>query len=293
MTLLCPADSAAGESGPTSRRKDAGRGAASVRIMNTRKRRVAKKRTYINVPNLFTALNIFCGFLSVIQTIEGQYITAAWLVFFSAVFDALDGRIARATGQSNDFGLQMDSLGDVISSGLAPAVLVYSIQLKYLHPPVGLIIAFFPVLFAAFRLARYNVFTLAQGKSSDYLGLPAPMAAVTLTSAVILYESTMWTPLLRALVILVPVISLLMASTIRYEGFPRFSIREKGMNRFKLLLFVVVFALFLIYPSYVLFPFMIFYITFGIISALLSILRNDGGNDITIIPEEKGINTQP
>ena len=141
-------------------------------------------------------VDIFCGFLSVLQTIEGNYTTAAWLIFFAAVFDALDGRIARATGQSNEFGLQMDSLGDVISSGLAPAVLVYTVQLKSLHPPVGLILAFFPVLFAAFRLARFNVFTLSEGKKSDYLGLPAPMAGVTLASCVILYQSVQWDLLL-------------------------------------------------------------------------------------------------
>ncbi len=257
----------------------------SHKTMNTRKKRPAKQRTYINVPNLFTALNIFCGFLSVIQTIEGNFVTAAWLIFFSAVFDALDGRIARATGQSNDFGLQMDSLGDVISSGLAPAVLVYAIQLKTLHPPVGLILSFFPVLFAAFRLARYNVFTLAEGKSSDYLGLPAPTAAVTLAGCVILYQDLQWEPLLRSLVILVPVVSLLMASTIRYDGFPRFSIREKGLNRLKLLLFVVIFVAFLISPSDVLFPFMIFYILSGIGRAIFSILRNEENVDIAIIPE--------
>ena len=254
--------------------------------MNIKKKRTPRQRTYINVPNLFTALNIFCGFLSVLQTIEGNYTTAAWLIFFAAVFDALDGRIARATGQSNEFGLQMDSLGDVISSGLAPAVLVYTVQLKSLHPPVGLILAFFPVLFAAFRLARFNVFTLSEGKKSDYLGLPAPMAGVTLASCVILYQSVQWDLLLRMLVGLVPVVSLLMASTIHYEGMPRFSIREKGFNRLKLILFFVITALFLIYPDYVLFPVMIFYILAGIGRSVFSLMRNEDDGEITPIPKE-------
>jgi CDP-diacylglycerol--serine O-phosphatidyltransferase len=259
--------------------------------MNTKKKRITRNRTYINVPNLFTALNIFCGFVSVIQTIEGNYVTAAWLIFFSAVFDALDGRIARATGQSNPFGLQMDSLGDVISAGLAPAILVYTMQLKTLHPPVGLILAFFPVLFAAFRLARFNVFTMAEGKKSDYLGLPAPMAGVTLASCIILYDSLQWIPLLRALVVIVPIVSLLMASTIRYEGFPKFSIKERGINRYKLLFFYLVFVLFLIYPSYVLFPFMVFYIVAGIFRAAFSLLRNENTGGITIIPEENELSS--
>ncbi len=257
--------------------------------MNIKKKRTPRQRTYINVPNLFTALNIFCGFLSVLQTIEGNYTTAAWLIFFAAVFDALDGRIARATGQSNEFGLQMDSLGDVISSGLAPAVLVYTVQLKSLHPPVGLILAFFPVLFAAFRLARFNVFTLSEGKKSDYLGLPAPMAGVTLASCVILYQSVQWDLLLRMLIGLVPVVSLLMASTIRYEGMPRFSIRERGFNRLKLILFFVITALFLVYPDYVLFPFMIFYILAGIGRSVFSLMRNEDDGEITLIPKESDL----
>jgi len=257
--------------------------------MDTKKKRTSRKRTYINVPNLFTALNIFCGFLSVIQTIEGNYVTAAWLIFFAAVFDALDGRIARATGQSNEFGLQMDSLGDVISSGLAPAVLVYAVHLKTLHPPLGLILAFFPVLFAAFRLARFNVFTMAEGKKSDYLGLPAPMAGVTLAGCVILQQSVQWDLLLRILVGLVPVVSLLMASTIRYEGMPRFSIREKGFNRLKLVLFFVISAFFLVYPDYVLFPFMIFYILAGIGRAIFSLLRNEDDGEISLIPKESDL----
>ena len=257
--------------------------------MDTKKKRTSRKRTYINVPNLFTALNIFCGFLSVIQTIEGNYVTAAWLIFFAAVFDALDGRIARATGQSNEFGLQMDSLGDVISSGLAPAVLVYAVHLKTLHPPLGLILAFFPVLFAAFRLARFNVFTMAEGKKSDYLGLPAPMAGVTLASCIIFYQNMQWDVLLRMLVGLVPVVSLLMASTIRYEGMPRFSIREKGFNRLKLVLFFVISALFLVYPDYVLFPFMIFYILAGIGRAIFSLLRNEDDGEISLIPKESDL----
>ncbi|HNW58239.1 MAG TPA: CDP-diacylglycerol--serine O-phosphatidyltransferase [bacterium] len=260
--------------------------------MNTRKKRPRKQSTYINVPNLFTALNVLCGFVSVIQTVEGNYVTAAWLIFFSAVFDALDGRIARATGQSNAFGLQMDSLGDVISAGLAPAVLVYVVQLKTLHPPLGLILAFFPVLFAAFRLARFNVFTMAEGKKADYLGLPAPMAGVTLAGCVILADSMEWTLLLRSLIVMVPVVSLLMASTIRYEGFPRFSIKEKGPNRFKLIFFVFVFVAFLIYPSYVLFPFMIVYILSGIFKAILALLRNGDDGVITIIPEADDLNSE-
>ncbi len=261
--------------------------------MKPRRTRVRRKNAYINVPNLFTALNIFCGFLSVVQIINTNYVVAAWLIFFAAVFDALDGRIARATGQSNDFGLQMDSLGDVISAGLAPALLAYQLYLYRLHPPVGLILAFFPLLFAAFRLARYNVYTMQEGKSKDYLGLPAPVAACTIAGLVILHNELQWEPLLRALVGIVPIISLLMASTIKYVGLPNLNLREKGSNRIKLMLTLLAMISFFIVPAFVLFPFLALYIIFGIAKAIVSILRQEPDADITIIAEEGTDASQP
>jgi CDP-diacylglycerol---serine O-phosphatidyltransferase len=229
--------------------------------------KTAKRRTYITVPNLFTALSLFCGFWATQQIVAGKYINACWLIFIATVLDALDGRIARASESgSSEFGLQMDSLSDLISSGLAPALLVYQLHLKNFGD-IGLLLAFFPVLFAAFRLARFNVFTLAQGKSKDYTGLPVPSAAVTLAGLVMLYLETEWAVLLRVLVIMVPLVSLLMASTIRYDGFPRLSFREKGSNRIKLLLIIITLILFAIFPNYVLFPFMVLYLLHGLIRA--------------------------
>ena len=244
--------------------------------MNIKKKRVPRKRTYINVPNLFTALNIFCGFLSVIQTIEGNYTTAAWLIFFAAVFDFLDGRIARATGQSNEFGLQMDSLGDVISSGLAPACWSTPSS-SSLYPPVGRIL--FPFSSPP-PPGPSNVFT-SEGKKSDYSACP-PHGWVT--SPCIIFIKHAVDVLLRMLVGLVPVVSL-PGSTI-YDGMPRFSIKERGFNRLKLILFFVITALFLVYPNYVLFPFMIFYILAGIGRAVFSLMSNEDDGEITLIPKE-------
>jgi len=232
-----------------------------------RSRLTRRRGTYITVPNLFTALNIFCGFLAALQIIAENYNNACWLIFIATVFDALDGRIARAyEGGSSEFGLQMDSLSDAISSGLAPALLVYQVHLKNLGY-VGLILAFFPLLFATFRLARFNVITLAQGKAKDYTGLPAPAAAVTLAGLVMLYQETQVQSLLRLLVITVPLVSLLMASTIRYEGLPHLNLREKGGNRIKLLIVLVTLILLAIMPHYVLFPFMALFILQGLFRA--------------------------
>ena len=243
-----------------------------------------KNKQMINIPTLFTSLNLFCGFLSVVLATSGNYLNAAWLFFIAGIFDALDGRIARAFGRSSEFGLQMDSLCDVVSSGLAPALLAYEFHLKNLGH-IGIILSFSPLLFGALRLARFNVYTAKTGKKPDFIGLPAPMAAVCISSLIIFYYATQWHILLRFLIVLVPLVSLLMISTMRYEGYPRFSLKERGANRLKLILFFITVTTFAIIPQYFLFPFMMVYLLYGPVVALKAIARNEE-TDIAIIAEE-------
>ena len=240
---------------------------------------------YITVPNLFTTLNLFCGFLAVILALSGHYTNSAWLIFISTIFDALDGKIARATGINSQFGLQIDSLCDVISSGIAPAVLLYQVHLKSLGL-IGILLAFMPLLFAAFRLARFNVLVLNNGRKNAVVGLPAPMAAVAVASIVILYMKTDWSFLLRLLVIVVPIVSLLMASTIRFEGFPRFTFREKGANRLKLLFFILSLVLLIIFPEYYLPLFMLIYLIYGPVIYIKKILMNHN-HDMQVVTRKK------
>jgi len=254
--------------------------------MKTKKKnRLRKERIYITVPNLFTVLNLLCGFLAVLQIIATNFVNASWLIWLAAVFDAIDGRIARASGKSSAFGLQMDSLSDIISFGLAPSILVYQVHLHTFHPPVGVILSFFPVLFAGFRLARFNVLTMQSGKGKYYLGLPAPTAALTIAGLIIFQAETQWPWLMRLLVMLVPLLSLMMASNIPFEGFPRFSFKEKGANRLRLVMFIVFVAAFCIWPHYVFFPFSILFILVGLVSALRKMLR-EGRSDLSILTQE-------
>ncbi|HNR66802.1 MAG TPA: CDP-diacylglycerol--serine O-phosphatidyltransferase [bacterium] len=243
-----------------------------------------KNKTYINVPTLFSALNLLCGFVSVAQTVANNFVWAAWLIFIAAVFDALDGRIARSAGISSDFGMQVDSLADVVSAGVAPAILLYQFNLQRLEQ-MGLIIAFLPLLFAAFRLARYNLFVMQNGRTSDYVGMPAPMAANTLASLVILYSHTQWLWLWRATVFFVPLVSLLMISTFRYDGFPRFNWIEKGKNRIMLIFFFIALLFLLITPQYTLFIFMLIYLLSGPFGALLALFK-EGKTEVVIIPDD-------
>ncbi len=157
------------------------------------RRRLNLRKTLFILPNLVTLSAVFCGFdsirLSAAATEEDDLYRAALLIVFAMFFDMMDGRVARMTKTQSAFGLQMDSLADVISFGVAPAVLVYSWTLKRFGV-LGLFAAFVYVACAAVRLARFNVLTMGEdGKPSKpskfFLGLPSPGAAGILVSIVV------------------------------------------------------------------------------------------------------------
>jgi CDP-diacylglycerol--serine O-phosphatidyltransferase len=157
------------------------------------KRRLNLRKTLFILPNLITLSAIFCGFdsirLSASASSEDDLHRAALLIVFSMFFDMLDGRVARLTKTQSAFGVQIDSLADVISFGVAPAVLVYSWTLDRFGV-LGLVISFLFCACAAIRLARFNVLTMGEsGKptkpSKYFLGLPTPGAAGILVSIVV------------------------------------------------------------------------------------------------------------
>ncbi|NUM61438.1 MAG: CDP-alcohol phosphatidyltransferase family protein, partial [Ignavibacteriaceae bacterium] len=104
------------------------------------------------IPNLFTAMNMFCGFLSIINASEGNYEYSAWLIFVAAVFDALDGLVARLTNSSSELGVELDSLSDVVSFGAAPSFLLYK-TFFYSMNTWGILISALPLIAGGFRLA--------------------------------------------------------------------------------------------------------------------------------------------
>lgn len=156
-------------------------------------RRLNLRKTLFILPNFITVSAIFCGFdsirLSAVSTGDDDFYRAALLIVFAMFFDMLDGRVARMTKTQSAFGLQIDSLADVISFGVAPAILVYQWTLKRFDL-VGLVVSFLFVACAAIRLARFNVITMGgDGKPSKpskyFLGLPTPGAAGILVSIVV------------------------------------------------------------------------------------------------------------
>jgi CDP-diacylglycerol--serine O-phosphatidyltransferase len=200
------------------------------------RRKVDLRKTLFLLPNIITLSSIFCGFdairVSASATKEEDYYLSALLIVFAMFFDILDGRVARATKTQSAFGLQIDSLADVISFGAAPALLVYEWTLKRLDEghtvPLGLIASFVFIACGAVRLARFNVLSMGeQGKPSKpgkyIVGLPIPGAAGILVSIVVANHAAagvlggveyVW--LLLAVTV---GLSFLMVSTIRFRSF--------------------------------------------------------------------------
>src|ERR1700733_9449296 len=134
------------------------------------------------LPNLFTTGNMFFGFLSMIQSLEGHFVIAAYCIVAAAVFDTLDGRVARMTHATSKFGMEYDSLSDLVSFGVAPAILLYLWALKPFDR-IGWLASFMYMACGALRLARFNV--QAQSVEKKYFqGLPIPMAAGIVATSV-------------------------------------------------------------------------------------------------------------
>lgn len=183
------------------------------------RRRKGKGRGIYLLPNLLTTMSLFAGFYSMVATIDRKFTHAAIAIFVSAVFDMLDGRVARLTNSSSKFGVQYDSLSDVIAFGVAPALLAYMWALKG-YGRFGWLAAFLYVACGALRLARFNV-QVETVQKKQFLGLPIPAAAAAIASSVLFYSWLGYRGGLKnALVpVLIYIVALLMVSDVRYYSF--------------------------------------------------------------------------
>ncbi len=132
------------------------------------------------LPNMVTSGNLLCGVFSLIMTLHGRYIPAAWMVFFAVIFDGFDGKVARMLGGGSQFGMEFDSLADLVSFGVAPAILMYQVSARSLNI-LGVVIACFFALCVALRLARFNVVHVP----GPFQGLPCPAGGLFVSSFVI------------------------------------------------------------------------------------------------------------
>jgi CDP-diacylglycerol--serine O-phosphatidyltransferase len=229
------------------------------------------------LPNLFTVTSIFCGFyaltLSSGEATPSQLYQASLAIFFAMFFDGFDGRVARLTKTQSAFGVELDSLADVISFGVAPAVLVYRWALAPLGF-AGIFIAFCFSACGALRLARFNV--LAQrsphgGGSRFFVGLPIPLAAGMLVSLVIAHHGrnggVLATNARVPVAAVVGALSLLMVSTIRYRTFKDLRLSRRSASAFMLLCAAGVLIATQLHPAYVLVAYFGAYLLLGFVES--------------------------
>ena len=223
------------------------------------------------LPSLFTLGNMFCGYACVIYAMRGEYDTAAPFIGIAIILDMLDGRIARLTGTASEFGVQFDSMADVISFGMAPAALTFAWGLSSLGR-LGWAAAFLFVTGAALRLARFNIQTGSADKRF-FVGLPSPAAAGGRASTVYAYPNglthTQWSLPAIALVV-VP--ALLMVSSFRYRSFKTFDLQSRRPFRI-LLFFALLITAIVTHPQIVLVVLAYLYLISPLIGATLNRVR--------------------
>lgn len=224
------------------------------------------------LPNLFTTAALFSGFYSIIAAMNGNFTHASIAIFISMVFDGLDGRVARLTRTQSAFGAEYDSLADMVSFGIAPALVSFSWALAPLHK-VGWIAAFIYAVGAALRLARFNTM-LGTSDKRYFTGLPSPAAAAIVAGVIWAANESgvSGESLSTIMTLLVPITGLLMVSNIKYRSFKDLNI--KGRVPFVVLL-IAVLALILIAlePALVLASVFCLYGIWGVLGVFFKKLR--------------------
>lgn len=243
-------------------------------------RKRARKRMPINMAaSLVTTIALYCGVASIFSSIRGDYVDACYWILGAMVFDTMDGTVARLTRSVSDFGKELDSLSDIVSFGVAPAVLIYNAYLlegevtnSFLGPTGGMV-AIIYVIFGALRLARYNVF---QADRQDvFFGLPIPGAAATIAAFHLFsqkYDLHLAYWLLGPLTI---ALAFLMVSNVRYPKKNMSVFLLAPRKGFQLLVLFVVGIAGIHYaveisPTIVLFPLTIAYVLFGITNEVVA-----------------------
>jgi len=212
-------------------------------------------------PGIFTIGNMLCGFLAIISILDNELLTGCWFIILAGFFDALDGVAARFSKTTSKFGTELDSFSDFLSFGIAPAIMLYSLNLTS-HGRWGWILGIVFILCGAFRLARFN---LRDEEYKDYYtGLPIPPCAFTI-SGYILLSYHLWDQIKapELLISMVLLFSALMVSGIKYETFPDFPLKTK---KDKLKLVYIMAALIAIFakPKLMIFPFGLAYTLSGV-----------------------------
>ncbi|MFP5520590.1 MAG: CDP-diacylglycerol--serine O-phosphatidyltransferase [Bdellovibrionia bacterium] len=243
---------------------------------------------YIYVlPNLVTTGNLFCGFFAVIQAMKGQYLLASYAIVAAAIFDQLDGRVARMTRSTSKFGAEYDSLCDLVSFGMAPAILLFQWAL---HPfgRIGWVVCFLFTACGALRLARFNVQQDVVEKAY-FQGLPIPMAAGIVASSVIAFNELGLESLRNyGLLAMTVLLAFVMVSTFRYRSFKDLDFKERLPFHY-LILGVSVLVVVALYPEVMLFALFMGYATLGAVFGIFRLGMNRARKKSPRVYAPKGV----
>jgi CDP-diacylglycerol--serine O-phosphatidyltransferase len=230
----------------------------------------SKQLIYI-LPNLFTASSIFVGVVSMIASIHGEFEKAAWYILLALIFDGLDGRVARMTNTTSKFGVEFDSLADMVSFGMAPALLTY-LYVGESFGKVGIVVSALFVIFGAIRLARFNVMT-ATIEPTVFIGVPIPTAAVFVSVIVLLFQEYPFLESFKVVILFLTVfLGLLMVSNIRYPSFKKIQMAPQHRMRILVGILSLAFIAYL-YPIESVALFFVIYIFYGPIRALFTLSK--------------------
>jgi CDP-diacylglycerol--serine O-phosphatidyltransferase len=233
------------------------------------------RKIYI-VPNFVTTANMFCGFYSIVASIQSDFVTAAWAIVAASVFDMLDGRIARLAKATSQFGVEYDSLSDLISFGVAPSVLLFQWALRPFER-LGWLAAFLFLACGALRLARFNINSASQPKNY-FQGLPIPMAAGTVATFIIFNHTVGWpgeyATISRNIMVLILTFGLasLMVSTIRFPSFKELNWRSRASFGY-MMVGVLAMILIAVKPEITLFGLLSSYILISLAGNVVRVLK--------------------
>lgn len=201
----------------------------------------------IIVPSFFTLMNLFCGFLSIIMVHEGNFVNGAWLIVLAGMFDAMDGFMARLTNSTSEFGMELDSVSDVVSFAVAPGFFLYNFAFHDLGI-IGILLSALAPLCGAIRLARFNV----ESKITEinyFRGLPTPAFAVIIAAFFLTFRNRLdWfsgfeNGVISVLIPVVILLSFLMVSTIPFDKIPKFDRQSIKKYKNRLILLGVYFVI--------------------------------------------------
>ena len=243
-----------------------------------------RKGIYI-LPNLLTTGALFAGFSAIVQSTKGNFELAAILIFVAMVLDGLDGRVARMTNTTSEFGIQYDSLSDMVSFGLAPALVLYEWSLHSMGK-IGWLVAFIYAVATALRLARFN--THAADEKSFFQGLPSPSAAGILAAFVwvVTDYGMQGTDFRTVALFLTLIVGILMVSNVPFHSFKDFDL--KSHVPFVVLLGIVIALVVIVYdPPRVLLTGFTIYLLSGPVSALMHRKKKNDMDDMSEEPEDR------